>query len=87
MNISLTPELARFVTDKVSSGLYSSASEVVREGLRLLLTREHGASEASRAEIRRKIEEGLADAEAGRLVEGKTLFAELRKRSRARRRS
>ena len=36
MNISLTPELDDFVTEKVESGLYASASEVVREGLRLL---------------------------------------------------
>jgi antitoxin ParD1/3/4 len=38
MNISLPPELARFVREKVESGLYSSASEVVREALRRLAT-------------------------------------------------
>ena len=36
MNVSLTPELERFVDAKVESGLYNNASEVVREGLRLL---------------------------------------------------
>jgi antitoxin ParD1/3/4 len=36
MNVSLTPELDKFVADKVESGLYTSASEVVREALRLL---------------------------------------------------
>jgi hypothetical protein len=36
MNVSLTPELEKLVTRKVQSGLYQSASEVVREGLRLL---------------------------------------------------
>ena len=36
MNVSLTPELERLVNDKVTSGLYTSASEVVREALRLL---------------------------------------------------
>lgn len=36
MNVSLTPELEKRVTEKVASGLYTSASEVVREGLRLL---------------------------------------------------
>jgi antitoxin ParD1/3/4 len=40
MNISLTPELAKFVNDKVKSGLYQTASEVVREGLRLLEERD-----------------------------------------------
>lgn len=36
MNISLTPELDRFVAEKVRGGSYSSISEVIREGLRLL---------------------------------------------------
>lgn len=36
MNVSLTPELEQLVTQKVESGLYHSASEVIREGLRLL---------------------------------------------------
>jgi len=36
MNVSLTPELERFVQTKVESGRYNSASEVVREALRLL---------------------------------------------------
>jgi antitoxin ParD1/3/4 len=38
MNISLTPELEKYVQDKVTSGLYTSASEVVRESLRLMHT-------------------------------------------------
>jgi antitoxin ParD1/3/4 len=36
MNVSLTPELQRFVSAKLESGRYNSASEVVREALRLL---------------------------------------------------
>lgn len=36
MNVSLTPELEKFVSDKVATGRYTSASEVVREALRLL---------------------------------------------------
>lgn len=36
MNISLTKELEQLVATKVTSGRYHSASEVVREGLRLL---------------------------------------------------
>ena len=36
MNVSLTTELERFVSAKVESGRYNSASEVVREALRLL---------------------------------------------------
>ena len=36
MNVSLTPELEKFVADKVKTGLYNNASEVVRTSLRLL---------------------------------------------------
>lgn len=36
MNVSLTPELEKFIADRVASGRYTSASEVVREALRLL---------------------------------------------------
>ncbi len=36
LNVSLTPELQRLIHDKVASGRYQSASEVVRAGLRLL---------------------------------------------------
>ena len=36
LTISLTPELADLVASEVRSGLYGSASEVIRAGLRLL---------------------------------------------------
>jgi antitoxin ParD1/3/4 len=36
MNVSITTELEKFVNAKVESGRYNSASEVVREALRLL---------------------------------------------------
>ena len=37
MNISLTETLDNWVNEQVASGLYTSSSEVVREGLRLLI--------------------------------------------------
>jgi antitoxin ParD1/3/4 len=40
MNVSLTPELEHFIHEKVKSGRYLSASEVVREGLRMLEERD-----------------------------------------------
>jgi putative addiction module CopG family antidote len=40
MKISLSPELERLIAEKVQSGRYHSADEVVREGLELLQARE-----------------------------------------------
>jgi antitoxin ParD1/3/4 len=51
MNISLTPELEQLVNDKVKTGLYQTASEVVREGLRLLRERDQRV-EALRRDVR-----------------------------------
>jgi putative addiction module CopG family antidote len=49
MNVSLTPELEQLVNEKVRTGLYQTASEVVREALRLLKQRD---DEARRADQR-----------------------------------
>jgi antitoxin ParD1/3/4 len=59
MNVSLTPELENFVSAKVDSGRYNSASEVVREALRLLEERDHARSlrlEEFNNELGRRIE-------------------------------
>ena len=42
MNVSLTPELEKFIVKQVRSGLYQTSSEVVREGLRMLHERAVG---------------------------------------------
>jgi len=58
MNINLTPQLEQLVREKVSSGRYTSASEVVREALRLM--EEHDRLRAVKMEaLRRDIREGL----------------------------
>jgi antitoxin ParD1/3/4 len=54
MNVSLTPELERLVQRKVKSGEYQTASEVIREGLRLL--KERDRTEWLRAEIQKGID-------------------------------
>jgi antitoxin ParD1/3/4 len=54
MNVSLTPELEKLVNEEVQSGRYKSASEVVREGLRLLEERR-----AKIVALRRKLARGL----------------------------
>jgi antitoxin ParD1/3/4 len=61
MNISLTKQLEDLVKSKVESGLYGSASEVMREALRLLEERDRMRSlrlEDLRAEIKRGLDSG-----------------------------
>ena len=61
MNVSLTEELGEFVKAKVSSGRYTSASEVVREALRIMEQTE----EARLAYLRNAWVEGQASGDAG----------------------
>lgn len=75
MNVSLTPELEKFVDGKVESGLYNNASEVVREGLRLL--KEH---DEIRMKWREQIERGWLQAQAGQVVDGPKAMADARTR-------
>jgi antitoxin ParD1/3/4 len=82
INVSLTEELERFVDGKVESGLYKNASEVVREGLRLLKE-----NDEFRALVRESIERGWAQAQAGEMLDGPTVMAELRQRVRTEARS
>jgi antitoxin ParD1/3/4 len=68
-NVSLTPELDRFVANKVKSGSYGNASEVVRAALRNLKLVEQ-RDEAKLARLRKVIDEGDASgvAPAGSFV-------------------
>jgi antitoxin ParD1/3/4 len=62
MNVSLTPELEKFVASKVTSGLYNSASEVIRESLRLL--KDHDTLREMRLnELRSQIQVGIDSGE------------------------
>jgi antitoxin ParD1/3/4 len=84
MNVSLTPELDKFIADKVASGRYTSASEVVREALRLL--EEHERSRAARLEeFNRELQRRLDSADRGEFVEPQAVWARLEQRSRERR--
>ena len=79
MNVSLTPELERLVHEKVESGLYNSASEVVREALRLLRERDE-LQRMRLEELRREIQIGIDQADRGELLDGETVMADLRRR-------
>jgi antitoxin ParD1/3/4 len=67
MNVSLTPELEQYVALKVESGLYHSASEVIREGLRLLREKDE-LHQRTLEELRREIRIGVEQADRGELA-------------------
>ena len=84
MNVSLTPELEKFVSTKVESGRYNSASEVVREALRLL--EEHDSARAAQlAEFNQELGRRLAALDRGEVVEPTAARARLQRRSEQRR--
>jgi antitoxin ParD1/3/4 len=87
MNVSLTPELERFVQDKVEGGRYTSASEVVREALRLLERREERLREREEAlkAFQAELDRRIAEADAGKVMDVDEAFAMLRAKTAAKR--
>jgi antitoxin ParD1/3/4 len=64
MNVSLTPQLEAFVQQKVASGLYTSASEVIREALRIL--EEQDRVKATKLEmLRKELQKGIDELDRG----------------------
>lgn len=75
VNVSLTPHLERMVKDRVASGRYSSASEIVREALRTLETRDR-AREAHLQGLRADVATGLSALDGGGVTPGDDAFDE-----------
>jgi len=80
MNVSLTPEHEQFVQTKVESGRYNSASEVVREALRLLEEHER-ARAAQLAEFNKELGRRLASLDRGETVDPVKARARLQRKS------
>jgi antitoxin ParD1/3/4 len=76
VNVSLTPELEAMIQERVHSGRYTSASEVVREALRLLIDRDE-VRQARLGEIRGKVAEGLRSLERGEGRDGDEVIDEI----------
>lgn len=86
MNISLPPALEKFVQDKVGAGHYSTASEVVRDGLRLLQEQDR-LRQIRDEELRREVQIGIDEIERGEGIEYDSIQAfieDVQKRGRER---
>jgi len=68
MNVSLTPELEAMISEKVRSGLYGSASEVVRASLRLLKDQDE-LKRIRFEELKRDIQLGIDELDRGEATE------------------
>jgi len=76
MNISLTPELEKYVNTKVNSGMYTSASEVIRESLRLLHTYEDIQTQRAQ-ELNDAVNIGLMQLSRGHKISAKDSYSKL----------
>jgi len=81
MNVSLTPELERFVQSKVDSGMYTSASEVIRESLRLLHTYEDLQAQRIN-QLNQAIDIGLQQLNAGQKIPANKSYTKLKNKIR-----
>ena len=82
MNVSLTPELEKFVAGEVKTGLYQTASEVIRAGLRRL--KDDKAQLPGMPQTLDELESALLRSidllDRGEGVDGEAVFRRLRKR-------
>jgi antitoxin ParD1/3/4 len=78
MNVSLTPELEQLIAQKLESGRYTSASEVIREALRLLEEQDQ-LRQGRLSAVRQKIDRGLAQLDRGEGIPASEARSRLRR--------
>lgn len=82
MNVSLTPELDQYVAEKVASGRYTSASEVVREALRLMEERDQ-TREALLLAFQQQLDNRLESLNQGRYADPSAVRRRIEQKSKA----
>ena len=75
MNIQLKPEQEKFIQDKIASGAYSNADDVIAEAFMLLEKRENKLKE-----LQDKITVGSEQVANGQLTDGEEVFNRLQDR-------
>ena len=82
LSISLPPEMARLIHERVSAGEYASVSELIREAMRALLARERRLAALDAA-----LAKGISELDAGLGEDAQTVRAEVQARLREGRKS
>ena len=75
MNIQLKPEQEKFIQDKIASGAYSNADDIITEAFKLLEAREEKLKE-----LKNKIAIATEQIAKGQLTDGETVFERLQQR-------
>lgn len=76
LNVSITAQNQKYINRLIRSGRYQSVSELIRDALAALAAREVAAVARNR-DWRRKIAEGIAQADRGEFIDGEEAFARL----------
>ena len=82
ITISLPPELEKLINEKVQSGEYASANEVISESLRLLEEQEE-LRRIKHEALRQEIAKGIEQLDRGEGIPAEEVFAEIRERNKA----
>ncbi len=72
MNIQLKPEQEKFIQEKIASGAYRNANDVITEAFKLLEAREQKIKE-----LQNQITVGTEQVLNGQLTDGETVFEQL----------
>ena len=83
MNVTLTPDQEKIVTEQIKTGHYQSAADVISQSLGMLRDQEEFIR-ANRTELRDQIAVGLDQIRRGEVVDGKQAIESLRDRLRER---
>jgi antitoxin ParD1/3/4 len=80
MQLNLSPELAQFIDDQVAAGVYLTPNEVIGDAIRLLRHHEQERS-ALVAELRRRVDIGIAQLDRGESIPADEVFRKLREKT------
>lgn len=79
LTVTIPAHLDAFIKDRVARGRYETEGEAIRTAIELLEERER-QRDAVIDEIRREIELGIQQAEAGQVRDGEEVFRDIRAR-------